>query len=343
MPNFENNVFVENKEKDDKSAQKQEVLPRETPRNKNERNKLENEQDVFLEEQKLAMFAKIMKGEEYYIAGGLAQEINKGNIDHRHEDIDIIIFKDQTERILDNFRKHGFEVKIKPKFTGHDIDVANFEIDTENDELSNGPEHEPWLYIGVFEYIRDEKTDSARRLDDDGDTDRVFPLNYFNREKQTIDYKGNDVTVADLRLVVSSKLISERPKDIKDVKELMPFLKEKYGESEIEELKNISKENTKTRVSSSFKHLLGKFEEAGIETKTENIIEYFYSELEKSIQKIENEDYAKVGREFLDKIKEFSLLSSDPEVVKKEFMDFIMDNSKAIIEYYENEIDKAFE
>jgi hypothetical protein len=343
MPNFENNIIVKRDNEKQVSLKENISDPMRIKSDKDERHKLEDEKDISFEEQKLEAFAKVMGSEEYYIAGGLAQEIDKGQIEFHHEDIDIIIFKDQQEKIINTLRNQGFEVIKKPKFTAHDLEATNFDIDEITGKIRKVPVQGTWLYIGIYAYHRNENLKMAQRLEEDGSVIMEFPASYFDREKQTLDYKGNKVTVADLRLVASSKLISERPKDLIDVKNMMPILKERYSKSEIEDLKNISKDNIKTKVYSSLRNLFERFEKTGMEISSKNIIEYFCSEVDESIKKNTNEDFGRIGKDFLEKIRNFSPSSNNPGIIKKEFMNFIIENFGPIDEYYEKAIDKAFE
>lgn len=343
MPNFENNIFVRKEKEGQKALQENTDNQRETRPNKEERHKLNNEQEVVFEERKLAAFAKIMNGQEYYIVGGLAQEIDRGKIEYRHEDIDIIIFKDQEERIIDALKSQDFDVFRKPKFTAHDLEATNFDIDESSGQIRRAPAQAPWLYIGIYIYERNQDKKMAQRLEEDGTVNTEFPLTYFNKEKQTLNYKEDEVIIADLRLVATSKLISERPKDIEDVKNMIPLLKTRFNSEEIKELKNINKENIKNRGISNLKHLLEDFSKTGKEVSAESIVEYFSSNIEKSLKKIKNEDYSVAVRNFLFSIGTFTTSSSDSEMIKNEFWEFALDNFEPLAEYYSKIIDKAFE
>lgn len=307
-----------------------------------ERVEVKNEQEIFFEEKKLKTFSKIIGDSEYYIGGGLAIELLEGKLKHRHGDIDIIIFEDEVDNLRGNLLKQGFDVQQKPKFKGHDLDARNFDVDEEDGSLiKNPPEGQEPLDIGLFVYEKNEERGMAQQSEEDGIVNKEFPLSYFNREKQTLDYKGDKLIVADLRLVVSLKTISERPKDLEDIKRMMPLLKSKFTKQELDEMKDICKSNIKTRDIASIKYMFENFLKTDQEINAENIYNYFLEDLKKVIAEKKDIKYSEAVREFLENIKEFSLISKDKEKNKKDFLLFVSDKLKPVIDYQNNVIDET--
>lgn len=333
MPNFENNFLP----KEEKKLE----LSQENAEDREGRQEA-NEQEIVWEKEKLKTFVDVMGNMEYYMGGGLAAELIEENLKYRHKDIDIIIFEDQEEKIVDRLKDHGFDVRKKPKFAGHDLDAMNFDVDEEGDEAFQDASHGLGLYIGIFVYARNEERGTAQQMEEDGAINKEFPLSYFNKENQTLDYEGDKFTVADLRLVASLKLISNRPKDLKDVENMLPFLKAKFSEEEIEELKNVSKENMETRSRVSLQHMFEEFLKTDREVNAENIFEYFSSILRLSIDRIKDEGYAAVARTFLEYVRGFAPSSNDPEIIKKEFQVFVLKGYESITEYQNKIIDRVF-
>lgn len=318
-------------EKDAKSPEKEEII------NPHERQDAKNEIEIVKEEKKLRIFSEAMGDAEYYIGGGVGAELAEGAIKHRHGDIDIIIFEDEVDKIKKNLESKGFTVIKGESFGGHSLDARNFEITRESDE----PHGEGALHIGIFVYKRNVKIEMAQQLDEDGDITKEFPLSYFSKEKQTTDYKGGKLIVADLRLSAGFKIASDRSKDIKDIERIKPLLKSKYNQVEIEKFKNVAKKNIETLFNASFKHTFSNFLKTGQEITGENIRKYFDDDSKEKIAGIEDADFASAIKEFIAGLKEFSPAVKDREEIKKEFFAFASDKLKPIIDYYKNIVDKT--
>lgn len=78
--------------------------------NRNERQKAKNEIEIAKEEKKLRIFSEAMGDAEYYIGGGVGTELTEGKIKHRHEDIDIVVFEDEVDKMKKNLESKGFIV-----------------------------------------------------------------------------------------------------------------------------------------------------------------------------------------------------------------------------------------
>lgn len=315
-----------------------------TPINKDRRNQLETEQEINFEEKKLETFANVIGDSEYYICGGLAFELAKGEIKHRHEDIDIVFFENEEEKIKEDLSSYGFEVYKGPRFQGHDLEAQNFHKNEKNGEMIQEPPiGQEALYIGMFRYRKNQENNKVQQIEPDGSVSSEFPISYFNREKQTIDHNGKNLTVADLRLAVSFKLISERQKDLEDIQRIMPLLKSQFSEQEISELKEISKNNIEMRNVSSLKYIFENFLEKNKEISTKNIYEHFSSILEKKIAERRDPDYSNLIKDFLEEIKEFSTDSSEHNILIKNFLDFSKPRMKKIEEYQYKVIDDTLQ
>lgn len=305
--------------------------------NRNERQWAKNEIEIAKEEKKLRIFSEALCDAEYYIGGGVGAELAEGAIKHRHGDIDIIVFEDEVGKIKKKLESKGFIVTKGESFGGHSFDARNFEITQESDE----PHGENPLHIGIYVYKRNIEKGMAQQLDEDGDITKEFPLSYFNKENQTMDYKGSKLTVADLRLSAGFKIASDRSKDIKDIERIKPLLKSTYSKEEIEELRNVVKKNIETLFNGSVKHIFSNFLETGQEITGENIHKYFDREVKEKIAGLQDADYANMLKEFTASLRNFSPTAKKHKEIKKEFLAFVSDKLKPITNYHKNIVDKT--
>ncbi len=295
------------------------------------------ESEIIAEERKLRILSEALGDAEYYIGGGVGTELAEGAIKYRHWDIDIIVFEDELDRIKEKLKSKGFTITQGRGWGGHSLDAINFEISEESD-LPHGKDA---VHIGIFIYKRNEEKGMAQQLDEDGDVAKEFPLKYFNREKQSIYYKGSMLTIADLRISAGFKIASDRPKDIKDTERIRSLLKSRYSKQEIEELKKVSKNNIETLFMASIKHTFSNFLETKRQITSENIYDYFGKEFKERIAELEDIDFADTIKEFIGGLKEFSPTTEDPKKIKKEFSVFAANKLKPTINYYKNIVDKT--
>ncbi len=317
------------------------MVGKEKELNRMEREEAENEQEISFEEKKLKTFAQVMDGFEYYIGGGLAVELIENDIIYRHGDVDMIIFENDLDKIRKNLQKSNFNLQKNPKFKGHDLNARNFSVDEESETLVREPSsgQEP-LEIGLFVYKKDQERGTAQQLDEDGSINKEFPLSYFDRENQTVEYKGDKFIVADLRLVASLKAISERTKDVEDIKKIMPMLRSKFKEQELDEMRDVCKRNIKARDMASVKFMFENFLKTDQEINGENLYKYFSEGMGKSIAGIKDADYSEAARDFLAGIKEFSVKSKDPIDIAKDFILFASEKLKPVIDIQYKLIDR---
>ncbi len=304
---------------------------------KNERLEAKNETETSEEERRLEIFSDAIGDSEYYIGGGVGIELIEGAIKHKHGDIDIIIFEDDVESIKGKLQSKGFAITSGHGWGGHNLDAKNFEVTEDDDGFSD----KEAVHIGIFVYKRDLARGIARQFLPDGSVGKEFPLEYFNRDKQTLSYKENNFTVADIRLIVSLKLISERPKDIKDIERAKSLLKSKYSAQEIEKLKDVCMQNLKTRNVAGLKRMFDVFLEKGEEITGGNIRDSFIQEIEKEKKGEVDEKYMEAILTFMEKLKDFSATSK--ENAKQEFVQFIESNMDMILSAQSKLVDETLE
>lgn len=299
----------------------------------NERQEIRNEVEIAEEERKLQIFSETIGNAEYYIVGGIGIELSEGAIKCSHGDIDIIIFKDEVDKVKRNLEEKGFAVTEER--CGHSLDARSFEI-SENESEND-------VHIGIFVYEKDLRLNIAQQLKFDGSVSLKFPLEYFDKNKQTIDYKGNKLTTADLRLIVSMKVLSDRPRDIKDRERIIPALRSKYGEEELLEMKNLCKENVKTFFTAYFKQLFSDFLKTDQEIISDNVYDYFSEKTKGITEEIKNKDHFMAVQDFVGKIKNFSPDSQCRDIAKKEFGKFIENNMESLSVVQDSLIDENLE
>lgn len=291
------------------------------------------------ENKKLETFADAIGNCEYYIGGGLAVEIEEKKIEHVHGDMDIIVFEDELEKIREHLESKGFDFEKNKNKGGHDYD-AKLKINENADKVIDYS-----LHIGIFVYKRNEEKNTVEQLNEDGSINKEFPLDYFDAEKQTIKYNQNKLCVADLRLVLGLKMISERPKDVKDIRRIRELLISKYQDKktlkeEMEKLKTISQENIKTTTISKIKDIFSKLTEDRQEITSESIYKYFKKETRDAVDRIQSEKYKTAVYEFLERIKNFSINTKNDEQMKKDFEKFALNNAEPLLNYYDEEIER---
>ncbi|MFZ2970537.1 MAG: hypothetical protein WA063_05280 [Minisyncoccia bacterium] len=284
------------------------------------------------EDKKLEIFADVIGDCEYYIGGGLAVELEKRKIEHVHDDIDIIVFEDELERLKRKLLSKGFNFE-KNKNT-HDYDSRQITNENTNKVISDSP------HIGIFVYKKSKENNTAEQLNEDGSINKKFPLDYFDTEKQMVEYNQNKLRIADLRLVLGLKMISERPKDAKDIKKIKESLMAKYQNKkilseEMEKLKVISQENIKTQAVSDIRNIISKLKNKE-EINRDNISEHFGIEARNSIKNVENAKYKNAIYRYLERIKAFPVRD---EQTKKDFEDFALNNTESLVNYYNSEVE----
>src|SRR5680860_1573313 len=304
---------------------------------RNKRQEIKNKDEIKEEERRLQIFSEAIGDAEYYIGGGIGIELEEGAIKHKHGDIDIIVFDDELDKIKKNFEDKGFIVTPGRGWGGYTFDAMNYKLDDESDE----PQDKNDVHIGIFVYKKDNDRGTVQQLEPDGSISKEFPLKYFVKDKQLLNYKENNLIIADLRLVVSLKMISERPKDIKDIERVKPLLKSKFSEQEIEELKDICKNNLKLRSAASLKYMFDRFLEKGAEIVGKNIFENFVTEVEKSKAGEMDESYFEAIMNFMEKLKDFSVINRDE--AKNQFNEFVRNNIEIISIAQNNLVDKTLE
>lgn len=304
---------------------------------RNERQEIKNEAEIIEEERKLQIFSDAIGDAEYYIGGGIGIELMEGKVKHRHGDIDIIVFEDEIDKIKENLRSNGFMITPGRGWGGHSLDARNFEIDEESDE----PPKEGDVHVGIFIYKKDKRRGIVRQMEPDGSINKEFPLKYFNKDRQTLNYKQSNLIIADLRLIISLKMISERAKDIKDIERIKPLLKAKYREQEVEEMKDVCKDNLKTRSIASLKHMFDGFLEKGKEITGDNIYDDFIQEIEKNKNGAVDKNYKAAIMSFMEMLKDFSVSAKGK--AKKEFSEFVESNIRIISEAQNNLVDKTLD
>lgn len=298
---------------------------------RNERREAKNESEIAEEEKKLRIFADAIGDAEYYIGGGIGAELAEGAIKHRHGDMDIIVFEEEIPKIKENLESKGFTVTEGKSFGGHDLDARNFKITEESDE----PSGEDAVYIGIFVYKKNKERNTAQQLDSDGDINKEFPLEYFDKDKQTLDYNDSKLTVADLRLIVGLKIISDRSKDMRDIERIKPLLKSKFGAQEIDEMKKVCNRNLATRDLASVKYMFDSFLKANKEINTENIHKHFSAELKKSIARMKDANYSNAARKFMESIKSFSPKAKSRKKIREDFLAFASKKLEPVVKYQE--------
>lgn len=286
------------------------------------------------ENKKLETFASVIGDCEYYIGGGLAVELENRKIEHIHSDIDIIVFEDELEKIKKNLASKGFN--FEKNEDSHDYDSKQIISEDTDKEINDSP------HIGIFVYKKNKENNTAEQLNEDGSVNKKFPLDYFDAEKQAVEYNRNKLYVADLRLVLGLKMINERPKDIKDIKKIGKLLMLKYHdkktlETDMEKLKAISRENIKTQTVSEIKKIISKLINKQ-EINCNNIYEHFEKEVKNAVikTKIVNEKYKEAIYECLERIKIFPI--SD-EQTENDFEDFALNNIEPLVNYFNSEIE----
>lgn len=284
------------------------------------------------EDKKLEIFADVIGDCEYYIGGGLAVELEKRKIEHVHDDIDIIVFEDELERLKNKLLLKGFNFE-KNKNT-HDYDSRQITNENANKVISDSP------HIGIFVYKKSKENNTAEQLNKDGSINKRFPLDYFDTEKQMVEYNQNKLCIADLRLVLGLKMISERPKDAKDIKKIKESLIAKYHNKktlseEMEKLKVISQENIKTQSISDIKNIISKLKNKE-EINRDNISEHFGKEAKNAIKNIENSKYKNAIYKYLEYIKAFPVRDEQTE---KDFEDFALNNTEPLVNFYNSEVE----
>lgn len=281
-----------------------------------------SEEEVEHEKRKLETLADALGDAEYFIGGGLVMELMEGKIRYKHEDIDINIFKDEEGKVLENLSRKGFELKRLPPFKGHDLEAMNFEVDEESGRILREPTEGEWLYIGVFLLERDTESGTAIRYGKDGNIDSEFPLSYYDREKQTVEFEGRRYTVCDPRLIVSEKLLSIRPKDLRDVETLLPMIKKLHGKEGIEELKGVCGRNLETKGMNSLRFLFEKFLATAEKVNGENAYGFFLCETQERM-KTADDEYVEAAGSALENIRKFRASSTEEDRVKEELWECV--------------------
>lgn len=305
--------------------------------NSGERREIKHEAEIEKEERKLRIFSDAIGDEEYYIGGGIGIELIEGAIKHKHGDIDIIVFEDSINKIKEKLQSKGFIITPGHGWGGHNLDAKNYEVAEESDI----PDNIDYVHIGIFIYKRDIRRGIARQILPDESAGNEFPLKYFNKDNQTLNYKENNLTVEDIRLIVSLKLISERPKDVKDIERVKPLLMSKYSQEEIEELKNICKDNLKIRNIAGLKRMFEKFLETGEEITGNNIRDNFFQTIEKEKMGEIDEEYMEAIRSFVERLNDFSV--SSKEKARQEFVEFIKSHLYILTSEQNKLMDKRLE
>lgn len=324
-----------NSEMDFEKFTKEENSGKRNKLNRSERQETKNESEIAKEDRKLQIFSDAIGDAEYYIGGGIGIELAEGEIKRSHGDIDIIIFKDEIDKVKRNLEEKGFIVTEERG--GHSLDARNFVI---NDEEPKG---ENDVHIGIYVYEKDLKQNVAQQIKPDGSISLKFPLEYFDKNKQTVDYMGNELTIADLRLIISLKVLSDRPRDIKDRERIIPALKSKYSEDELLEMKNICKENIRSFFIAHFKQIFNNFLETDQKINGDNIYNYFAEKTKNINKEIKNNDYLAAVQDFIGKMKIFSSASQNREKAKKEFSEFIENNLESLSRVQNDIIDENLE
>lgn len=285
------------------------------------------------EYQKLETFLDAIGDCEYYIGGGLAVELEEKKIEHVHSDMDIIVFEDELEKIKEALESKEFSFEKNENIEGHDFD-AKLKTNKEDEKLIDES-----LHIGIFAYKKNKESEMAEQLNEDGSINRKFPLDYFDAEKQTIEYDQHKLCVADIRLVLGNKLASERPKDLVDIKKIKELIILKYPDKEIlrkemERLQMISRENIRSRTVSSIKNIISKLADKK-EITRDNIYGYFEEEVRHASDKIKIDKYKEAIDKFLQRLKNFT---SDGERTERTFEEFALNNTGPLFDYFDDEI-----
>lgn len=285
------------------------------------------------EKNKMKIFADAIGDCTYYIGGGLAVELEKGDIEHVHNDIDIIVFDDELDKIRETLESKGFIFEKSKSFGGHNYD-ARLKSSKDNEELTDDS-----LHIGIFLYKKNNENNMAEQLNENGDINKIFPLEYFNAERQMVEFDRNKLCIADIRVVLGNKLASERPKDLEDIKQIKELILDRYPDKEVlreemDKLQSISQKNIRTKTFSGIQNII-----SGLMRKKDishdNIYTYFEKEVKKAADRIKNDEYRNVINEYLERLKNFS---SDDKYAGKTFEEFALENTEPLFRYYDDEI-----
>ncbi len=285
------------------------------------------------EDQKLETFLNAIGDCEYYIGGGLAVELEEGKIEHMHNDMDIIVFENELNKIKEALESKGFIFIKSESNGGHDYD-AKLKASEDDEKLID-----ELLHIGIFVYKTNRENNTAEQLNKDGGINKRFPLEYFDAEKQTIKYNQNKLCIADIRLVLGNKLASERPKDLVDIKKIKELIILKYPDKEIlreemERLQMISRENIRSRIVSGIKNIISELMHKK-DISRDNVYAYFEKEVKEATDRIKNDKYKDAINKFLERLKNFS---TNSEYAEKTFEEFALNNTGPLFDYFDDEI-----
>lgn len=183
----------------------------------------------FLEEQLDFIIKKLNKlNIDYYLVGAIGAYLDAGiSFQRNHEDIDILIYEKDINKISQVFTKSDY-IFLDNRFSSKKI--LNSKNYTEGEHEVCAKHIDKDFHIGFFLLEKDQSSYSIieyfKEYEKQKKIIRTLPIKYFKYQynDNLIYYNQNKIKVVRKELIFKNKLVMNREKDLFDIEKLKDFL-----------------------------------------------------------------------------------------------------------------------